>query len=82
MPTSDEVNKRQHLFTADEVLDDLDNSDDEQELNASYPDRELESENSYSGHEDRASSSSSVSSDSNEHLELLDLDLVDVVHRM
>ena len=52
----------------DKVLDDLDNSDDEQELIASYLDSELESESSDSGKEDRASSSSrlSVSSDSND----------------
>ena len=46
------------MFTADEVLDDSDNSDDEQELNASYPDSELESESSVSDNQDRASSSS------------------------
>ena len=40
--TSGEANKCQRLFTADEVLKYLDNSDDEQELNASYPDSELE----------------------------------------
>ena len=68
MPTSSTANKCQRLFAADEVLDDLDNSGNEQELNASYPDSELESESSDSDNEDRASSSSrpSVSSDSND----------------
>ena len=46
----------------------MDNSDDEQELIASYLNSELESESSDSGKEDRGSSSSrlSVSSDSND----------------
>ena len=38
MPTCGEAKKCQCLFTADKVLDDLDNYDDGQELNASYPD--------------------------------------------
>ena len=43
LPKFGKAKKCQPLFTADEALEDLDNSDGEHELNASYLDRELES---------------------------------------
>ena len=76
MPISGKANKHQRLFTADEVLDDLDNSDDEQELNSSYPDSELESESSDSDNKKLALTLDLVFLLIQMiHLELLDLDL-------
>ena len=43
LPKSGKAKKCQPLFTADEALEDLDNSHGEHELNACYLDSELES---------------------------------------